>query len=232
MSDLTLRWQTRTLRSPPWINGEQLSGCVSRYGWARQPLGGVVPMIGGRTIYQASPSTEFAPLGLSPIEASLDLEGVSEADRDRIESAWLESEVNPAEIFVEIAMIDLFTIPAEAKTTWTLSRSLPYSRVSDADFAVSAAVIDRTQTGSTETALTVISSGTPSAGELAYDTAVGDSVTTADMSADAGKILRVKYTPLRLFIMAMDEDVSETGGLDIALELSEHIPSRVYVGVD
>ncbi len=224
------KWTRKTLRSDLWIAGKTISTGGADLSWREAgETTALLRMLAGNTVYQRRIGDRFAPMALAPwAEVQLELQAIDEADADYLQ----EVREQHLPMFFELQCTDRYYLISEAHTAWVLSRPLPWLIGTDADYPVVVKVSDE-EDRATFDALTLAASSPPGAGEFYYAGTAGEqSIETADLSAEAGRILSVTYSPIRRMIVE-EIDSQSSGGdrhgaIDVTLRLSEHLPSQVW----
>lgn len=212
---------------PRVLAGRTLTDCIASFDAAKQKAGTIIPKLWGGAVYQRTPGLQRAPLDLEAEEFTFRFQGAIEADYFPWRRLHAIAGRAPVQFFFADPIEDVWVIGATAQTTWTLSRSLPYGLVAYAAIEEPRAWIASDQDGATDTEQTIVT-GAPGAGDVQVsDTTNATTITTPDISADAGKLLIFRYYPLRLFsILSLSRAIPEPNGLDFEVQLSEQVPSR------
>lgn len=221
-------WNQPILGGERYLMGRELTSCPI----AVQASGGAsgigIEMMAGGMVYQRTPAHIRAPLSLEGETFSLEFQADSEMSWHAWQAAYQVAQVAPVEFWHRWAREDAWVI-RDAATTWTLSRTLPYGLISAAAYPPRAFLRDLQ--GGAEEELTLITAGTPGAGELKYNPSANSiTVETGDLSAEVGRVLAFRYYPLRLvrFDSAPEQDFSGPNELNYSVELIEHVPERIY----
>lgn len=219
----------RVLRSPPIIGGYQYTTCEASMSVSPPEIGIGIPMLGGGAVYQRTAASVLAPLSLKPDTFNLLLDGITDTEHWQLSSMLSTAQASPVTMFVEWPRTCEWLITG-GRTVWTLDRSTAYGTIDYADYAPTAYIRDLG--APTGDVLTVINSGTPSAGEiLVSDTTDATTVTTVDLVADAGRVLVLRYHPMRLVTIAAaprSYEYPDVGKHAVELELVEHVPTRAW----
>lgn len=222
-----LGWDVRFLRSKPWVAGAFLTDGIASLSSNGPGAGFAIELLAGNHVGQVAARPDGAPLSLHGEPVELTVQQGNEDDYFRIRRLRALCGLAPVEVFLEDPIEDVWVIPEAAKTTWTLSRSFPYGSVgSYATRPPQAWVVDN-PTGANPDALTPVTSGPPAADEFVVDdTANGTSIETDDLSAEVGRLLVLRYHPMRLYVLAgLSREVPEPNGLDYTLSLTEVVPA-------
>lgn len=227
----SLNWSMRTLRNPPYFAGYQFTTCLATIQETSGPRGQTITMVSGGSVFQRTAADRLAPVTIAPDSWAMALEGITDAEARMLQRLKGISTANPVEMFIEQPRTCEWAITA-GRTSWTLDRSTAFGLVAYADYTPTAAITD--VTGGNETALTVITTGTPTSTELLIDstTTNGTTVTTTNLSASVGKLLVLTYHPLRLVTIAeLEREYSapDVGKQNASLELVEYVPARVWI---
>jgi hypothetical protein len=220
-------WNGRILGGPRWLMGQELLQCPASIGFDHPSAGIGIEMMAGGVVYQRTPAQLAAPLDLDAVSCSIDFQGDSEESYYAWRRARSVAQAAPVAFWIAWPHEDVWAV-RDASTTWTLSRSLAFDLVSPVTYAPRAFLRDLQ--GSTMTELTLITSGTPGAGEMKYDAAAASfTVETADLSASVGRVLVLRYHPLRLVrIEGLSEAMGEPNDLQYTVDLAEVVPFRTY----
>lgn len=207
--------------------GRPLSQCMISVQSSGPASGIAIEMLAGGSVYQRSPAHRRAPLSLEPEDLTLEFQADSEDSWHAWRAAKALSHAQPVEFFFGWPIEDTWSI-LDGATSWQLSRTLPFGLVSPATFAPRAFLCD--VQGPAEEEMTLVTSGTPGAGELKFDPAANSiSVETADLSAEVGRLLVFRYYPLRLVrVESLEQDYSRENDLVYTAELAEVVPERDY----
>jgi hypothetical protein len=207
--------------------GQELLQCPASIGFDHPSSGIGIEMLQGGVVYQRTPAHLAAPLSLEAVSCSIDFQGDSEESYYAWRRALSIAEVAPVTFWIAWPHEDVWLV-RDASTTWTLSRSLAFDLVSPVTYAPRAFLRDLQ--GSAMTELTLITSGTPGAGELKFNaSAASFTVETADLSAEIGRALVFRYHPLRLVrIESLSEAMGEPNDLQYTVDLAEIVPARTY----
>lgn len=223
-------WNRKTLRSDLWIAGKTISTGGAELSWSDAGQAtALLPMLAGNTVYQRRIGERFAPMVLAPWQdVELQLLGVDEGDYDFL----AEVRGQDVPVFFELPHTDRFYLIAEAHTTWTLSRALPWAIGSNTDYPVVVKISDD-EDRSTFDLLDLAASSPPSAGEYYYVGTAGEqTVETVDLTAEAGRVLTVTYSPIRrMIVREVDGTTSGSdrhGLIDITMKLAEHLPAQAW----
>jgi hypothetical protein len=151
--------------------------------------GSVLRMVSGTAVYQFNGLGGDQPVNMHPLETDVRFTASYEEDYLLFEKAAAKGE--PVDLYLDVYMIDLWLIAAANanQTIWKTSRKLPYS-LSGISHATRPpkAFIDTT-------VQTIITSGTPIAGEVKIpDTGGFQDIETP--SGIAGTYLEVRYPAL------------------------------------
>jgi hypothetical protein len=226
----TYNYVRRTLRDDLWVAGKRLVTGGAELSF--REAGGstsLMRMLAGNTVFQRRIGERFAPMSLDPWQdVELQMLAIAEEDRDYLQ----EVQGQDVPMFFELAHTDRFYITAELHTDWVLSRQLPWLVGSPGDFPVVVKISDRDDR-STFDALALAASSPPGAGEFWYAGVPGEqAVETADITAEADRILTVTYSPIRRMVI---EEIDYTaagadrhGALDVSVRMSEHLPTQAW----
>lgn len=221
-------WAQPYLDAPPILNGWQLPEGIRTWKLSVPDGSGiVVPLHTGASVYQESPTSPGAPLSCDPEDWSVEFFGSVESVFWRVRRLAAQARYRPIQAVIKSPIEDAWVIPTTAKTTWVLSRSLAYDQLTYASFPARAFVCDNY--GSSETELDLVTAA-PGAGEVQMSqTTAAASIVTPDMTADAGRLLVLRYFPTRYFkVSSWDAGMSRNNDLPYSLGLSEHVPVRAY----
>lgn len=222
-------WTRRVLRSAPIVAGHQI--LQADYTFAARPLAdaggaGVVGMAAGGAVFQRSLATLRAPLDLTGELVSLSVTASSEDSYFRWKRIASLAKRAPVAIFYEDPIEEAWPI-FDARTSYRLSRYFPFDLVAFADYTPSVWIADAPD-GTTEDAQTVVTTSPPSASEVTIDdTSRSDAIETPDLSAEAGRLLVVRYHPLRLFTLeSISREAREPNGLSYEISLREFVEAK------
>lgn len=222
----SLTWPLRTLRSAPYIGGRQMATGTPTASVSASLIGIAPGALAGGAVFQRSPADAGAPLSITPETITLTLDGVDFSDAMYVEALKGIACAVPVDLFIEWPSVSSWLITS-GKTTWTMARPAPWGLVDYATYTPTALIRDLN--GSTTTALTVVTAA-PGANEIQVDDTTNSTVvTTADLAAEAGRILELHYHPLRkvrIESVAVSHDYPEIGKRTVELELTEIIEAR------
>ncbi len=194
--------------------------------------GAVVPLLSGAGLHQQLVGHPHAPESTTPLGIVLSILATTVPDLflfDRILTQLFD-------LWVELPFEDRWVLRGDGRTVFTLSRptaGLVVDTTASGAYAPSARISDfPVEDVGTDTALTVIESGSPAAGEILISaTARTTTVTTADLSAEAPGVraLVVRHWPVRVYALKSkaDEETLPQGVLQ-TLTLSELVGSVDY----
>lgn len=223
-----LNWSQRTFDGQPILCGHQLSGAWESH-QATDGLSGLASeSITGGSVWHVTPQEDGAPLGIDTVSLYMTVDGSSEEDYYAVQRMHKVARNVPVPMWLPTPIEDVWDIPAVAKTTWTLSRSTAFGLVAYADYTPRAFIFDKTSFGTSDTLAIVGSS--PTTSQLAVDDASNSTaVTTADISAQTGRILVFRYHPLiYVTIESISRSISTPNGLSFSMSLRDRPPRRVY----
>jgi len=220
-------WNGRILGGPRFLMRQELAQCPASVSFDRPPAGIGIEMLAGGVVFQRTPAQLAAPLDLEAPTSTIEFQGDSEESWYAWRRALAVAQVVPVEFWIAWPHEDAWLIRNDS-TTWTLSRALPFGLVSAAAYAPRAFLRDLQGPGATE--LTLITSGTPGSGELKYDPASNAiTVETSDLSAEVGRLLLLRYHPLRFVrLEGLSEAMGEPNDLTYSVDLAEVVPARAY----
>lgn len=229
------------LRSPAILERLTMTGmCSVPVSWAPSPAGGSLPMLLGGSVYQTTPKEAYAPFRLGPATFQTSFFAEVEAEVLVVERLPNLLGAGPVQMWLPIPHTDEWLIPTGAKTTWTLSRKMPWGwGLLPSNFPPVVKVSNpRDLRASADTVLTRSATSPPSAGEYYVDIAANATeIETADLTASAGLHLSCLYYPVREWggtdsnTWAVSSQ-QEINGMRVQLGLREHVPSRTYAGLD
>lgn len=212
-----------------------LAAVLTRY---QQPEGGgALPLLAGGEFWQGSMRTAYAPRQLGGAEISIEVQATEEYQTTLLHHLPTLLAAGPVSFWMSWPVTDGWLIPSAAKTTWTLSRTLPFAwGLPIADYEPRVTVIDRSDLRAAGVVATLTRSATspPSAGEYYVDPAAnGTTLETANLTAHAGLELLALYWPVRLIDRAPAEwSVRQHNDMEISLDLVEMVEARTYAGLD
>lgn len=226
-----LTWTSRVLREPPILAGYPLAEGLFTLATSEPTAGLGIDMLGGGAVYQRTPAHRFAPLDLAPEVFALNVQTTHEGDYFRLRRLRSLAQAEPVPCFLEDPREDMWIVPPDAQTEWTLSRSLPFGTVPFAQYRPRAWLVDLPQQFD-ETELSVVTAGPPSEDQVVVDpTTDAEIIETADLSTHAGRALVLRYHPLRwVTVEAVSRSIETPNGLDFEITLREHVPARDYRG--
>ena len=176
------------------------------------------------------------PLDLTPVEGSIAIQLKWEEEQQQLRRAAGKN--RPARIYFGDWVEDLWWLfgAEAARTTFRTSRPLPYDLpppVGQADWSAYSPQAALVASDGTETPQTVVTSGTPSAGEVMIpDTGGGqyETVTTPAVSTLGGaEYLAVYYPAVYIAVVALAWDYPVPNGLDCGVSLRE-LTAGTYQG--
>lgn len=209
-----LTWLVAPFMRPPTFAGIALSGCLASIRIDPVEAGIALPMLDGGRVFQVEPLPANASLARAEQEITLAYAAATEEDSRLADMLAALCRQDPQPIVIWDVISDYWRIGAEARTTWPLSRGSAPTPPSVHSGEIIAADGSRT-------ALTLVG-GAPGSGDIMIADGVA---TTADLSAQAGGIVEVRYYPIRMIGgVTRSQDSSETGLMSFELTLREWLP--------
>lgn len=223
-------WNHVLLRVPPIIDGWQMSDCFVSFDAQKPRAGTAIEMLEGGSVYQRTPRQANAPLDLEPETYSFSVQAGIEEDYFHVRRLFGTAHYQPVQVFLEDPIEDVWVIPSYSRSLWVLSRFLPFGTVAYAGYAPQAWIADNPRSGSAQEELTVINTGTAVANEIyVSDFENASTVQTGDLSAHAGRLLILRYHPLRELVLdEFTRAIGEPGKLEWKMSMTERIPNRDY----
>lgn len=222
-----LFWESPFFTGPRVLMGQALGECFGSYSEESPGSGMVIDLLAGGSVYQRSPAHRRAPLSLLPAEIELSFKADLEDSFHAFERARAVGEYEPVTLWFARPMEDHWLVSG-AETTYTLSRELGFGAVATGRFLPRAWLRDRQ--GATATEQTIITTGTPAAGEVKIDPAANSIVIeTPDLSAEVGRLLVLRYYPIRLVrVTDLSLDSDAPNDMEYTVSLREVILPRSY----
>ena len=223
-----LRWHQSTLRTPPIVAGEPLDDGVYRLAADEPSAGTAVPLLAGGHVYQRLPAHRYAPLDLDAETFELTIQVAGEESYHRLRRLRALAQHQPVPIWLDDPREDVWLVPPEPRRRWTLSRWLPYPTVPLATHPPRVWLRDDAS-GFDAEELTITTPGPPTDGTVGVDPLDPEAITTADLTAHAGRLLVLRYHPLRRCVVdSVTRAVETPNGLEFTVILREHVPARAY----
>lgn len=198
----------------------------ARISFPKEVTGAVKRNLAGTHLHQSFWLGQDAPINLSPIESfEIDFQHDSMNEYMKILSLGELCAFEPQDFCPLIWIPDKWYIPAggAGRTTWKLSRSTPYDliNINYLDDYKPIADVDGTL-------LTLITSGTPGAGEFLIPQSVeSDTLTTDDLTG--GSILTLWY-PAKFLVCGVNvsQEIPDDNVFEMGLSMKEFLPTRQY----
>lgn len=218
-----LSFSRRTHRDNLVIAGVDFGVLPPPVSWAADPPLRLLQTRAGTTVVQAVSMGADAPLDLSALEIELEVTAQTQAQFDAIAAAV--SATSTLRIYVGAWWRDTWSIAAAAsgQTTWQTSRRPAWGLLPSIVHATHPPEV--TVDG---VAQTVLTSGTPSTGEVVVPTSIAATAATTTITTPvlAGTEVAMVYPVEWVGVVEAEYGIAEVNALDISLTIREHLGGR------